>query len=119
MTRSPKALILKLFALALSTLPVAIATLSYFPIWKSRGVSALLSGFTVFLLLICFYPLIKVIKRFFKSPSVFTIWLLLFILFSVVDSIAYEITVISFVGMISNFLGSVTFRIARGLEVKK
>lgn len=119
MTRSPKALIVKLFALAISTLPVAIATLSYFPVWKNRGIGALISGFTVFLLLICFYPFVKAIKRFFKSPSIFTIWLLLFILFSIVDSIAYEMTVISFVGMISNFLGSVIFKIARGLEVKR
>lgn len=109
--RSPKTFLLKLFAIAVCTIPVAAVTLSYFPIWKSRGSGALLSGFTVFLLIICFSPISKAIKNYLKSPSVFNIWLILFMVFMIIKSIAYEMTVISFVGMISNLVGSIIFKL--------
>ena len=113
MKATPKSLILKGIGLISCILPVTIATLGYFPVWKSRGAGELVSGFTVFLLIICVYPLIKAIKRLLRSPSVFTVWLLLFITFMLIDSIAHEMTVISFVGMISNLIGSVFFKLAR------
>ena len=118
MKYSAKNLLLRTFALAVCTLPAAIATLCYFPIWKSRSSGSLLSGFTVLLLLVCAYPTVKAIKRLFRTPSVFTVWLLLFLGFSLVKSIAYEMTVISFVGMISNMIGALLFKLSR-CEVKK
>ena len=103
---------LKLFALLVCTLPVTIATLSYFPVWKNRGSGAVLSGFTVLILIICFYPTVRAVKKLLTSPSVFGVWLFLFIIFSLIKSIVFEITVISFVGMISNLLGSLIYKLS-------
>lgn len=113
MKSSSKAFMMRLVGLIICIVPVAIATLSYFPVWKTRGSGALLSGFTVFLLIICIYPIIKAIKRLLKSPSVFTVWLFLFIIFMLIDSIAYEMTVISFVGAVSNFIGAILLGLAK------
>ena len=104
---------LKLLGLAICTVPVAMATLTYFPIWHTRGSGELMSGFCAFLLILCIYPIIKAIKHFLKSPSVFTVWLFLFITFMLLDSIAHEMTVISFVGAVSNLIGGIIFRISR------
>ena len=113
MSLSSKKIFLRLLGFTICILPVAIATLSYFPAWRERGSGALLSGFTVFLLIICIYPIIKALKRLFKSPSVFMIWLFLFVIFMLIDSIAHEMTVISFVGAVSNFFGGILFNIAK------
>ena len=113
MTRSFKGIMLKCLGLAVCTIPVAAATLSYFPIWHTKGSGELVSGFCIFLLVLCIYPLIKAVKHFLKSPSVFTVWLLLFLLFMLLESIAHEMTVISFVGAVSNLIGGIIFRIAR------
>lgn len=118
MTKQHKALLLKLLAVIISTLPVAIVTLSYFPLWKNRGAGAVLSGFTVFLLLICFSPLLRLIKKHLSAPSSFTAWLLMFIAFSIIESIVYEMIVISFVGMTSNLLSSALFKAAKGRDIK-
>ena len=114
---APKTFFVKLFALAVCALPPAAVTLGYFPIWKERGSGALISGFTVLILLIAFTPLTRAIKSYLKSPSAFGIWLLLFVGFMLIKSIAYEMSVISFVGMISNLFGAIIFKIARR-EVK-
>ena len=118
MNLSYKRLLLRIFAIAICTIPAAIATLNYFPIWKNRSSGALLSGFTVLMLLVCSYPLVKAIKRLFSTPSVFTIWLLLFVGFTLLKNIAYEMTVISFVGMVSNLIGAFLFKLSRR-EVKE
>lgn len=117
MNDSLKRAILKLFALLVCTVPPIVATVSYFPVWKGRADGSVLSGFTVLLLLISAYPLLKAMKRLLSSPSVFTVWLLLFLTFLLIRSIAYEMTVISFVGLISNLIGACLFKISRR-EVK-
>ena len=115
-----KRLLLRLLALAICTLPPIIATLSFFPVWKNRGGGAVLSGFAVLLLLICAYPLIKSLKRALSSPSVFTVWLLLFLIFALVRSIADEMTVVSFVGLTSNIIGACLFKLSyRGVNDEK
>lgn len=120
MTSAFKRLFLRLFAIAVCTVPPVIATLTFFPVWKSRGSGALLSGFTVLLLLICAYPLIKALKRALSSPSVFTVWLLLFLGFALIRSIANEMTVISFVGLTSNLIGACIFKLScRGVKNEK
>ena len=112
-----KTFFLKLFAIAVSTIPATVVTLGYFPVWKERSSGALISGFTVLLLLVAFTPVTRAIKSYLKSPSAFGIWLLLFVGFMLIKSIAYEMSVISVVGMISNLFGAIIFKIA-GREVK-
>lgn len=113
MSGTTRIFLARLSAIIICTVPVAIVTLNYFPVWKSRGNGALLSGFTVLLLVLCFYPTVKALKRYLRSPSVFTVWLLLFLAFMIVKSIAYEMCVISFVGMLSNLIGAIIFKACR------
>ena len=110
--KRPKYYFITGIAVLLSILPAAIATLSYFPIWRAKGGAAILSGFTVLLLLLCTAPLIKLIKKILASPSILFVWLAVFLLFFLLREIADEMTVISFVGFISNATAAVLFKIA-------
>ncbi len=103
---------LHIIALLIAIVPATACTLSYFPLWgESSGVR--LNGAVALLLVIAFMPLCKLLYRILKSPSVTTVWFLLFLLFFSLSRIADEMTVISFVGFISNLISSVLFRIAR------
>ena len=66
---------LYLLALALSTLPAAVATLFYFPIWQSRGVYVQISGIALCLILISIIPILRYLKCHLISPSAPLIWL--------------------------------------------
>lgn len=105
--------LLTLLGIVFSTVPPLLAVLSYFPVWASRGSAEALSGFTLFLLLICVLPFYKKLREIFKSPSVVLIWLLLFVLFFMLSKISDEMIVISFVGLTGNLIGSVFFRLGR------
>ena len=71
-----------------------------------------LSGGVLLLLIMAALPLYKLFKAHFKSPSASTLWLILFVIFFTLAKIAQEMTVISFVGFISNISGAVILRIA-------
>ena len=116
MTEHRKKLILTAFGLVFSTLPPLLAVLSYFPIWKDRGAEAILSGLSLCLILICAVPVIRAIKRALYSPSAPLLWFFLFILFFALSKIAEDITVIAFVGFISNIIGALFFAKAKRKE---
>ena len=109
-----KKTVFNLAGLTLSTVPVAICILLYFPVWRERGIVATLSGFTLLLLALAAVPLINIIKRALKSPSAPIMWLGVFIVFLTLSSIADEMTVVAFVGFVSNLIGTVFFRLAEG-----
>ena len=96
-----------------SVIPVAVATFSYFPLWLRREDASILSGLTLVLLILTLIPLFKYVKEAIRSASVPFMWFILFVIFFLLSKIASEITVISFVGFISNLVGSVFFRMAR------
>ena len=114
-----KELIISFVALLFSTLPPLIATASYFPIWAEKSGTHVISGFALLLTLICISPIFKIIKRTFESPSVTTVWLIVFALFFALSKIAEEMIVISFVGFIGNLIGSLLFRLARKSATKR
>ncbi len=103
-----------LIAILFSTVPPISAVLAYFPIWAGRGKADALCGFTLLLLLICVLPFYNRLREIFKSPSVTLLWFCLFVLFFLLSKIVYEMTVISFVGLVGNLIGSVFFKLARG-----
>ena len=106
MKKTVKRRILYTIGLCVSIIPPIAATLSYFPIWAARECGAALSGAVLLLLLICIVPLLKHIRRLLKAPSAIGLWLAVFLIFFALSKIADEVTVISFVGLISNLLGS-------------
>ena len=111
-----KSFILSTLGLLLSVLPVSFAILLYFPLWRRAGGGAVLSGAVLILLIVAFVPLMRVIKAYFKSPSAYAIWFCSFLLFFTLSSIAEEMTVISFVGFVSNLLGAYCFKFAKRLK---
>ena len=97
----------------ISTVPPIIAVLLYFPLWRSEGIYTAISGISLLLLMICALPIFNLLKRILKSPSVPTVWLIIFLFFLFISRVADEITVISFVGFISNIIGSLFFRLSK------
>ena len=66
------------------------------------------------LLVIAAVPLFNLIKRSLKSPSAPLMWFVVFITFLALSSIAEEMTVVAFVGFLSNLIGAIFFRFAEG-----
>ena len=110
-------LILRTAGLILCILPPLAATLFYFPVWAVEG-TKIVSGITLLLLALSALPLYKLLRDMLRSPASYTVWLILFLLFALLSKIAEEMTVISFVGFISNTLGAVLLRLGRKEEKK-
>lgn len=111
--RGARELTLRLIGLVFCTVPVAAATLSYFPLWASRGAEAVLSGLALILILASLLPVFRAFRRLLRSPAVYTLWLIAFLLFFALSRIAEDLTVICFVGFVGNLIGAVFFKIAR------
>ena len=109
-----KRAVFNLIGLAFSTLPAAVCILFYFPVWRERGIVATLSGFALLLLVLAAVPLFNLVKRALRSPSVPLMWFAVFVVFLALSSIAEEMTVVAFVGFVSNLIGAVFFRYAEG-----
>ena len=108
-----KRLLFNALGIAVSVIPVSVAIFSYFPLWISRNDTSLLSGISLLLICLAIVPLFKYLKQFWHSPSAPLMWFLAFILFFLLSRIASEMTVISFVGFVSNLIGTVCFRISK------
>ena len=104
--------LLKFTAVAFSTVPPVIATLSFFPLWRANGIFAVASGFTLLLLLFSLSPIIKLLKGLLKSPTSRTLWLVLFVIFFALSKIADEMVIISLVGYLGNLIASLLWRIS-------
>jgi hypothetical protein len=114
-----KIAVIRSLALLVCIAPPLIATVSYFPIWMIRGDAYVLSGFALCLAMLSLIPFYKHLSKILRSPSAYTVWLILFIVFFLLSRIADEMTVISFIGFICNLLGALLFRLARRLEGKE
>ena len=108
-----RSLLFGFLGILISTLPTVICVLSYFPLWCERGSDYVLSGVALLLLLISLIPLIRIINGKLKSPAAYMVWLIIFILFFSLSKISEQMTVISFVGFVTNLIGSVLFKLAK------
>jgi len=107
-------IVLKAVGLMLSVIPVTACILCYFPIWCADGGRVLLSGVTLLLLTLAVLPLYNTLKAALRSPAAYTVWLIAFILFLLLSSIADEMIVISFTGFVGNALGAICFKLSEG-----
>lgn len=112
-----KRLALRMLAIAVSVLPPAIATLLYFPAWAAEGGTVIITGTTALLLVIAAMPIYNILRTKLKSPAIWSIWLAAFLAFSMLSKIADKMTVICFIGFISNLVGSILFKLAGRDEV--
>lgn len=104
---------------SLCVIPPTVATLTYFPLFRSVGGGAVIAGGTALLLILSIQPLWQRGLKLLSSGTVFLPWLLLFLLFSGLAKIADEMTVISFVGLLSNLLGAGVLRLSGGIRRKR
>ena len=112
MDNRAKVFVLNIIGLTIAVVPTLLAVISYFPIWKERGAATMVSAISLCLILVAFIPLMRFMKSLLKSPSATTVWFILFILFCFLSKIANDMTIISFVGFISNLTASFFFSLA-------
>ena len=108
--------LLRAVAAIISVLAPALAVLFYFPLWQSGAPEKLLSGGVLLLLIICAVPLFKILSRIIKTPAAHTLWLIIFIAFYLLSSIAEQMTVISFTGFLSNAIGALIFKLSERVK---
>ena len=108
-----KRLLFNALGMAISVIPVTVSIFSYFPLWISRQDASLLSGISLILIVLAAVPIYKQLKQAMHSPSAPLMWFFFFLLFLLLSRIADEMTVISFVGFITNLIGSVFFKLAK------
>ena len=112
-TNPTQRLVYNASGLAISIIPVSVAIFSYFPIWAKRDDNSLLSGISLLLIAVALVPLYKHIRQTLRSPSAPLMWFFSFAIFLLLSRIAHEMTVISFVGFVTNLIGSLFFKAAK------
>ena len=103
--------IFKTLGILACTVPPTVAILTYFPLWLGGSGTAVLSGVAVLLCTLAHVPLFRAFKRLFTSSATWAMWLFIFILFLLLSKITEQMTVIAFVGFISNSIGAILFKI--------
>ena len=112
-----KRLILKLLGYLFAVGTPLAATLSCFPLWRERGTEAVLCGGTLLLCALCALPLLRALRDYLRSPAIWSLWLFAFLFFLLVQSIAPEMSMICFFGLIGNLLGALCLRAAKKRSV--
>lgn len=106
-------LMFNFLGLSISVIPVSVSILSYFPLWLRRGDASILSGISLILLGLALIPMYKRVKEVLRSASAPLMWFIIFVIFFLLAKISDEITVISFVGFVTNVVGAIFFRAAK------
>ena len=106
MTNRTKGKIFKASAVTLDVLVPLIATLTQFPVWVEKSSEATVSGLLIIFAFLSCLPFLKQIKAFFKSPSVWILWVVLLVLFICLRNIIDQMIVVCFFGAIANAIGA-------------
>lgn len=114
-----KGRVLKISALTIDILPPLVATLTQFPIWIETSAEATVSGVAMLLVFFSCIPALKYIKAFIKSPSVPIVWLVVFVMLTMLNNIIDQMIVVAFIGVISNTLGTILYKIGEKYTPRK
>lgn len=101
---------LHILGYAFCIVPPLVCTLTFFPIWESTS-GFKLNALCAIVIILAIFPIIKLLRRLLKSDASYIFWLILFICFFAMSRIADEMTVISFIGFISNSIGAILMRL--------
>lgn len=102
---------LHFLGLIVCAVPPIVCTLLYFPLWKSAGAEHLLSGGTALLIILAAIPFYKYIRRALESAASYVMWLVVFLFCFLLSKVIAEVTVIAFVGFISNLVGALILKL--------
>lgn len=114
-----KGRVLKISALSIDILAPLIATLTQFPIWIESSAEATVSGVAMLLIFFSLIPALKFVKAFIKSPSVPVVWLIIFVMLTILNSIIEQMIIVAFIGVISNTLGTILYKIGEKYTPRK
>ena len=118
MRNSTKGKIFKTSAVVLDVSVPLAATLTQFPAWVERSSDATVSGIFLLMAFFSVLPFLKQLKAYFKSPSVWVVWSLIFALFICLRNIIDEMLIVSFWGMCANIIGAGVYKIGASIEAK-
>ena len=111
MKRTTKGKIFNSSALVLDVGAPLAATVSQFPVWVDRSAGATVSGLFVLFALLSAIPFFKQIKAYFKSPSVWVMWCVIFVALIALHAIIDEMLVICAIGALSNVIGAGLYKL--------
>ena len=113
-----RARVFSFLGVVFSILPPLFATAEYFPLWIERGGTAALSGIAFVLLLLSIYPLTRILRRRWRSPSMPLFWGGIWLLLTVLRRIIDGVIAVAFFGLLGNLCGMLFFHLAKNLEGK-
>ena len=119
MKNATKGKIIKGAAIAVDVAVPLVATLTQFPVWVEKSSEATVSGLFLVFAVLAAIPLFKQIKEFMKSPSVWILWCVLFVVFVVLQNIIGEMVKICFAGMIANIIGAGIYKLGAYIGSKE
>lgn len=119
MQKATKGKILKIFAIAIDVGAPLAATMSQFPVWVDRSAGATVSGLFVLFAFLSAIPFIKQIKAYFKSPSAWLMWLIIFVALIALREIIDEMLVICAIGALANLIGTGIYKIGDHYDREK
>jgi len=97
--------------------PISVILL-YFPLWQGKGYMQVISGLALVLIILAMIPFWKKIKEWIKSPDVFIMWAVLFVLSLLIQNIIDQMVVITFYGAVGNLTGKGLFLWQKHLKTK-
>lgn len=118
MNNATKGKIIKGAAVLIDVIVPLIATISQFPIWVEQSGEATMSGLFLMLAFLSCLPFVKQIKEYMKSPSVLVLWLIFYLLLTLLKNIINQMVVVCFAGLIANAIGAVIYKIGDSVSKK-
>ena len=123
MTNTQKYRALYILGVILCVLPTVLCILCEFPLWVAKGNPTVASGVTLSalslsLIVIASTPLLRIIRAKIKTPSMWMIWGIMFLIFYSLESVISSLVLISFAGFIGNVMGAIVFFYAKKYKAK-
>ncbi len=111
MSGKTKGTIFKSLAIVIDVGAPLATTFSLFPLWVEKSSEATVSGLFLVFAFLSALPFIKQLKAYFKSPSSWVVWTVIFVLLVPIRNIVDEMLMVSLVGALSNMIGAVIYKI--------
>lgn len=118
MKRSTKGAILKFIAVGIDVAVPLVATLTQFPLWIERSTESTMSGLCLVLIGLSVLPFLKVLKEYFKSPSSWVVFGIIFVLLLLLRNIIDQILIVSLAGFVANVIGAGIYAIGNNMQEK-
>ena len=118
MKNTTKGKICKITALTVDVAAPLAATISQFPIWVDKSSAATISGLFLVFAFLSAIPFMKQIKAYLKSPSAWSMWCIILVLFVALRNIIDQMLIVCLVGLIANACGAGLHKAGEYIEKK-